>query len=105
MQKLIYKKLFKPLNLNGLRLKNRITMAPLYLGYATEGGRMSKLLLHHYYEMAKSGAAMIMVENAAIVVTGSGSPRTIKGISFLHISCHCFTIMNFSIASSNTQFP
>ena len=60
MQKPIYKNLFKPLNLNGLRLKNRITMAPLYLGYAAEGGRMSRLLLHHYSEMAKSGAAMIM---------------------------------------------
>jgi 2,4-dienoyl-CoA reductase (NADPH2) len=78
MPKLIYKKLFKPLNLNGLRLKNRITMAPLYLGYLAEGGKMSRLLLHHYHEMAKSGAAMIMVENASIATTGSGSPRTIR---------------------------
>jgi hypothetical protein len=31
--------LFKPLTLDGLRLKNRITMAPLYLGYAGEGAR------------------------------------------------------------------
>ena len=78
MPKPIYQKLFKPLNLKGLRLKNRITMAPLYLGYAAEGGRMSRLLLHHYHEMAKSGAAMIMVENASIAATGSGSPRTIR---------------------------
>ena len=62
MQKPVYQNLFKPLNLNGLRLKNRITMAPLYLGYAAEGGRMARLLLHYYNEMAKSGAAMIMVE-------------------------------------------
>ncbi len=78
MKKPIYKKLFKPLSLNGLRLKNRITMAPLYLGYAAEGGRMSKLLLYHYSEMARSGAAMIMVENASITASGSGSPRTIR---------------------------
>ena len=78
MQKPVYQNLFKPLNLNGLRLKNRITMAPLYLGYAAEGGRMSRLLLHHYHEMAKSGAAMIMVENASITASGSGSPRTIR---------------------------
>ncbi|MGD8261409.1 MAG: NADH:flavin oxidoreductase, partial [Desulfobacterales bacterium] len=51
MQKPVYKNLFKPLNLNGLRLKNRITMAPLYLGYAAEGGRISRLLLHYYSEM------------------------------------------------------
>lgn len=78
MQKPVYQNLFKPLNLNGLRLKNRITMAPLYLGYAAKGGRVSKLLLHHYNEMAKSGAAMIMVENASITASGSGSPRTIR---------------------------
>ena len=30
--------LFKPLKLAGLRLKNHITMAPLCLGYAAEGG-------------------------------------------------------------------
>jgi 2,4-dienoyl-CoA reductase (NADPH2) len=78
MQKPVYKNLFKPLNLNGLRLKNRITMAPLYLGYAAEGGRISRLLLHYYSEMAKSGAAMIMVENASIAAGGSGSPRTIR---------------------------
>ena len=78
MRKPAYKNLFKPLNLNGLRLKNRITMAPLYLGYAASGGRMSPLLLHHYNEMAKSGAAMIMVENASITTSGSGSPQTIR---------------------------
>jgi NADPH2 dehydrogenase len=74
----VYQNLFKPLNLPDLRLKNRITMAPLYLGYAALGGRMSPLLLHHYNEMAKSGAAMIMVENASITASGAGSPQTIR---------------------------
>ena len=32
MNKIIYKNLFKPLKVNGLKLKNRITIAPLYLG-------------------------------------------------------------------------
>jgi len=32
MKKTHYKKLFSPIKVNGLRLKNRITMAPLYLG-------------------------------------------------------------------------
>lgn len=73
-----YKKLFSPITVNGLRLKNRITMAPLYLGYAAEGGKVSPLLLHHYEKMAQSGAAMIMVENASITPEGSGSPRTIR---------------------------
>jgi|GEM_PF-1524462 len=73
MKKPGYKNLFKPLKLDGLRFKNRITMAPLYLGYAAMGGKISPLLLHYYKDMAKSGAAMIMVENASITPNGSGS--------------------------------
>jgi len=78
MKKNVYPHLFKPLKLDGLRLKNRITMAPLYLGYAAVGGRISPLLLYHYQLMAQSGAAMIMVENASIAPGGSGPPRTIR---------------------------
>jgi NADPH2 dehydrogenase len=78
MKKTVYPNLFQPLNLDGLRLKNRITMAPLYLGYAAAGGKMSPLLLYHYELMAQSGAAMIMVENASIAAGGSGGPRTIR---------------------------
>ncbi|MFC1516344.1 NADH:flavin oxidoreductase, partial [Thermodesulfobacteriota bacterium] len=78
MGKPVYKNLFKPLRMKGLRLKNRITMAPLYLGYAAHGGKISPLLLYHYALMAQSGAAMIVVENASITPGGSGSPRTIR---------------------------
>ena len=78
MKKPVYPKLFRPITINGLRLKNRITMAPLYLGYAGPGGKVSPLLLDHYSRMAKSGAAMIVVENASITLGGSGSPRTLR---------------------------
>jgi 2,4-dienoyl-CoA reductase (NADPH2) len=78
MEKAAYPNLFKRINLNGLKLKNRITMAPLYLGYAAATGKVSPLLLHHYGQMAKSGAAMIVVENASITPGGAGSPRTIR---------------------------
>ena len=78
MKKRVYEYLFKPMQMKGLRFKNRITMAPLYLGYASMGGKISPLLLYHYEEMAKSGAAMIVVENASITPGGSGSPRTIR---------------------------
>ena len=37
MKNSTYAHLFKPLTIKGLRLKNRITMAPLYLGYAAAG--------------------------------------------------------------------
>jgi NADPH2 dehydrogenase len=73
-----YPNLFKPVRINRLKLTNRITMAPLYLGYATEGGHVSPLMLHHYRLMAMSGAALIVVENAAVAPGGIGSSRTLR---------------------------
>jgi 2,4-dienoyl-CoA reductase (NADPH2) len=78
MSKVAYPNLFKTLKVDGLRLKNRITMAPLYLGYAASGGKVSPLMLAHYKLMAQSGAAMIVVEGASIIPGGSGSARTIR---------------------------
>lgn len=78
MNRTTYRKLFQPLDLNGLKLKNRITMTPLYLGYAALGGKISPLLLDHYRLMAQSGAALIVVENSSITPGGSGSPRTLR---------------------------
>ena len=71
--------LFSPLVVGGLELRNRLTMAPLYLGYAGEGGTVSKMLLEHYRLMAQSGVALVVVENATVDhPTGSGSNRTIR---------------------------
>ncbi|MGM0454158.1 MAG: NADH:flavin oxidoreductase [Thermodesulfobacteriota bacterium] len=71
--------LFSPIGVGGKTLNNRIVMAPLYLGYAGEGGTVSPLLLEHYRIMAESGAAMITVENATVDhPAGSGSNRTIR---------------------------
>ena len=72
-----YPNLFKPLKVDGLSLKNRITMAPLYLGYAGSGGKVSPLILSHYKLMAQSGAAFIVVEGARITMNGCGSARTL----------------------------
>jgi len=75
----MYTQLFSPLDAGGKRLKNRITMTPLYLGYAGEGGTVTPLLLEHYRMMAAGGAAMITVENATVDhPAGSGSSRTIR---------------------------
>jgi 2,4-dienoyl-CoA reductase-like NADH-dependent reductase (Old Yellow Enzyme family) len=73
-----YPTLFSPLELGGLSLANRITMAPLYLGYANLDGLVNKRLLEHYQEMGASGAAMVMVENASIDPRGQGSPFTMR---------------------------
>jgi 2,4-dienoyl-CoA reductase (NADPH2) len=75
----MHTQLFSTIEVGGLRLKNRLTMAPLYLGYAGQGGTVSPMLLEHYRLMAGSGAAMIVVENATVdYPVGSGSDRTIR---------------------------
>lgn len=62
----MYSHLFSEFTIQGVTLKNRLTMAPLYLGYAGEGGTVSPMLLDHYRLMAKSGVAMVVVENATV---------------------------------------
>jgi 2,4-dienoyl-CoA reductase-like NADH-dependent reductase (Old Yellow Enzyme family) len=75
----MYKHLFSKLAVGGLTLKNRLTMAPLYLGYAAEGGSVSSVLLEHYRLMAQSGVAMVVVENCTVdFARGSGSLRTLR---------------------------
>jgi 2,4-dienoyl-CoA reductase (NADPH2) len=75
----MYSHLFSTITVGDKELKNRITMAPLYLGYAGEGGTVSELFLDHYRLMAKSGVGMVVVENATVdYPTGSGSNRTLR---------------------------
>jgi 2,4-dienoyl-CoA reductase-like NADH-dependent reductase (Old Yellow Enzyme family) len=71
-------KLFEPVQIQGMMLKNRMTMAPLFLGYAHPDGTVSDLLLQHYREMAASGVALVVVENAAVDETGLGSPFALR---------------------------
>lgn len=70
------KHLFSPINLGGLQLTNRVTMAPLFLGYAKASGQVSPLMLDHYHRMGASGASLVVVENAAVAPEGLGSPFT-----------------------------
>ncbi len=75
----MYPQLFSEIQVGGLSLKNRLTMAPLYLGYAGEGGTVTPLLLDHYRLMAGSGVALVVVENATVDHPGgSNSNRTLR---------------------------
>lgn len=88
--------LFSPCRLDGMSLKNRITMAPLFLGYANSDGSAGELIVDHYREMASSGAAMIVVENVSVHSSGMGHPfvlrfdddRFIPGIAKIAAAIH-----------------
>lgn len=75
----MYNHLFSACDIRGRALKNRLVMAPLYLGYAGQGGTVSDMLLAHYRLMSQSGVAMVVVENATVDFSeGSGSTRTLR---------------------------
>ncbi|MCB2170387.1 MAG: NADH:flavin oxidoreductase [Deltaproteobacteria bacterium] len=75
----MYPHLFSEILVGGLIFKNRLTMAPLYLGYAGTGGTVSDMVQEHYRLMAQSGVAMVVVENATVdYARGSGSTRTLR---------------------------
>jgi 2,4-dienoyl-CoA reductase-like NADH-dependent reductase (Old Yellow Enzyme family) len=70
--------IFTPFRVQRLTLKNRITMAPLYLGYANPDGTVSQLTLDHYAEMAGSGAALIVVEHTMVHPSGIATPNCLR---------------------------
>jgi 2,4-dienoyl-CoA reductase (NADPH2) len=71
--------LFSPYEVGGVGLKNRLTMAPLFLGWAGEAGMVNAALLEHYRLMARSGVALVVVENASVDHPGaSGSKRELR---------------------------
>jgi 2,4-dienoyl-CoA reductase (NADPH2) len=78
----VYSYLFSPFRLGRLELKNRLTMTPLFLGYAGEAGMVTSALLEHYRLMARSGVALVVVENASIDhPDASGSLRELRADS------------------------
>jgi len=74
-----YPNIFSPIEVGGVVLKNRITMAPLYLGYADRDGGVSALMLEHYRSVARGGTAMVVVENTTVDhPAGSGASRMLR---------------------------
>ena len=61
-----YEKLFSPITINGMELKNRIVMAPAHEGLATLDGFTTPAYSDYYFERAKGGTAMIVLGGVAI---------------------------------------
>ncbi len=61
-------KLLEPITLaNGkLRVKNRIVMPPMGMGYANDDGTVTDRVVEYYRARAQSGVGMIVVENCII---------------------------------------
>lgn len=70
--------IFSPIRVGGHRFKNRLVALPVYTGYAHPGGSVSGLMLRHYTRLSRSGAAMVVVANAAVSAGGIISDHNLR---------------------------
>lgn len=75
-----YKKIFEPLTIRRMTIKNRIMMTPMGTNYGEESGEMSFLHINYYEQRAKGGTGLIIVENASV-----DSPEGSNGTTQLRI--------------------
>ncbi len=67
-----FSRLFEPMTIRSLGLKNRIMMPCLDPGFAGEGGRMTQRLKDYFVRRAQGGVAFILVGPAVIDPLGIG---------------------------------
>ena len=60
------KKLFEPIRIGPLEIKNRIAFAPTHVGFATDMGQVTDQVLCHYAARAKGGTGLIIVEGTGM---------------------------------------
>lgn len=61
-----YPKIFEPLTVRRMTVKNRISMAPMGTNYGEQNGEMSFLHMNYYEQRAQGGVGLIIVENACV---------------------------------------
>lgn len=61
-----YQRLFAPANIGGKRIKNRIMMAPMATGFASNSGEVTDASVAYYETRARGGVGTIIVEAACV---------------------------------------
>lgn len=78
-----YEKLFSPIKLGPLKLKNRIVVPACATQYGLENGYASDKTVKWYETIAKGGAGMIVIEATAIHSRTSGKLLRLKDDSYI----------------------
>jgi len=68
-------KLFEPIKIGIMELKNRIVMPPMGTNFASEDGFVTRRLVNYHLERTKGGVGLIIVEGAYVELRGKGSIR------------------------------
>ncbi len=61
-----FQKLFEPIQIGGITVKNRIAMAPMGTAFATKDGVFTDQSLAYYEARAKGGVGLIIIENIGV---------------------------------------
>jgi 2,4-dienoyl-CoA reductase-like NADH-dependent reductase (Old Yellow Enzyme family) len=81
-----YDKLFTPIKIGNVELKNRIAMAPMLMGFGVFDGTATESMLDYYEERAKGGTGLIFTEITRINdVTGAGAFAQLAASHDYHI--------------------
>lgn len=69
-----YSKLFSPMKIGNVEIKNRVVMAPMCMGFGQYNGCATEKMMDYYEERAKGGVGLIFTEITRINdVTGASS--------------------------------
>lgn len=66
-------RLFSPITIKGLELKNRVVMPPMGTRYPTFGGGVTQRLIDYYVERAQGGVGLIIVQFSPVSPEGCSS--------------------------------
>ena len=69
-----YKKIFEPIKIGSMNLKNRVALAPMGTGLGQKDDTMSDRLINFYTQVAKGGTGLIITGVAAVSKEGTVSP-------------------------------
>ena len=74
MEKRFCQRLFSPAQIGGMRLKNRVVMAPMVTQLASDSGTVTQRMLDYYDGRAKGGVGLVIVEATYVAASGKGFP-------------------------------
>ena len=71
-------KLFEPIYIGTMQVKNRLVMAPMGIGAADEAGNVTPRLLEYYAARARNDICLIIVQSTSVGFYGRTSPRQLS---------------------------
>lgn len=100
-----FERLFSPIRIGNLTLKNRIIFPPISTNLASVSGEVTDRFVYHYARRAKGGASIVTIENTCIdyptTMEGATQPRLddeifVPGLSYLTEEIHKYGALAFA---------